>query len=133
MIAIRRLDDRADRLLGLKEEGLEKIFGDIEMPLIEVLAHMELAGIKLDSKFLNKLSIVGNFLTMIRKLFGEKCPAKNVSENFPENIVRRKMLAKFVRRKMSGEECQRKFSGKFCPAKKFGEISTCAWANPLPT
>ncbi len=40
----------------LKEEGLEKIFNDIEMPLTEVLAAMEQAGIKLDSRFLNRLS-----------------------------------------------------------------------------
>jgi hypothetical protein len=60
-------------------------------------------------KFLKKLSIVGNFLTMI----GENCPAKNVGENCLENTVRRKM---------SSEECLR----KFYPAKKFGEISTCA-------
>jgi hypothetical protein len=38
-----------------------------------------------------------NFVRKI--LSSEKCPAKNVSENFPENFVRR---------------------------KKFGEISTCA-------
>ncbi len=40
----------------LKEEGLNKIFYDIEMPLIEVLADMERNGIKVDVKFLNKLS-----------------------------------------------------------------------------
>lgn len=40
----------------LKEEKLEKVFYDIEMPLVEVLAQMEMAGIKLDAKFLNKLS-----------------------------------------------------------------------------
>jgi DNA polymerase-1 len=49
---------RLKELFGpqLKKEGLQKIFDDIEMPLAEVLAAMELAGIKLDSKFLNKLS-----------------------------------------------------------------------------
>jgi len=40
----------------LKEEGLEKVFYDIEMPLIPVLAAMETTGIKVDAKFLNKLS-----------------------------------------------------------------------------
>ena len=40
----------------LREEGLEKIFKNIEMPLVEVLASMETNGIKLDTKFLNKLS-----------------------------------------------------------------------------
>lgn len=40
----------------LKAEGLEKIFRDIEMPLIEVLARMERYGIKVDAKFLNRLA-----------------------------------------------------------------------------
>ena len=40
----------------LKKEGLEKVFYDIEMPLVEVLAQMELNGIKVDAKFLNRLS-----------------------------------------------------------------------------
>jgi DNA polymerase-1 len=40
----------------IKKEGLEKVFYDIEMPLVEVLANMETNGIKLDSKFLNRLS-----------------------------------------------------------------------------
>ncbi|MCX6797263.1 MAG: DNA polymerase I, partial [Candidatus Doudnabacteria bacterium] len=40
----------------LKKENLGKIFTDIEMPLVEVLADMESAGIKLNVKMLNKLS-----------------------------------------------------------------------------
>ena len=40
----------------LKEEGLEKVFNEIEIPLIEVLANMEENGIKVDAKFLNRLS-----------------------------------------------------------------------------
>lgn len=40
----------------LSEQGLDKIFNDIEMPLIEVLAGMERNGIKLDSSLLEGLS-----------------------------------------------------------------------------
>ncbi|MBI5530789.1 MAG: DNA polymerase I [Candidatus Doudnabacteria bacterium] len=40
----------------VKAEGLLKIFDDIEMPLAEVLGGMEKNGIKLDVKFLNRLS-----------------------------------------------------------------------------
>lgn len=40
----------------LKEEGLERIFFDIEIPLIEVLMDMELAGIKIDIAELKNLS-----------------------------------------------------------------------------
>jgi DNA polymerase-1 len=40
----------------LKEDGLADVFNNIEMPLGEVLANMELNGIKVDAKFLNRLS-----------------------------------------------------------------------------
>ncbi|WP_299180134.1 DNA polymerase I, partial [uncultured Chryseobacterium sp.] len=40
----------------LKKEGLEDLFYKIEMPLMEVLAKMELAGISLDEKWLSQES-----------------------------------------------------------------------------
>jgi DNA polymerase I len=40
----------------LKEENLEKVFYDFEMPLIPVLARMERCGIEVDAKLLGKLS-----------------------------------------------------------------------------
>ena len=40
----------------LKKEELEKIFYDIEMPLVEVLASMERSGVKLDIGLLEKLA-----------------------------------------------------------------------------
>ncbi|MBB4807732.1 DNA polymerase-1 [Chryseobacterium defluvii] len=40
----------------LKKEGLEDLFFKIEMPLMEVLAKMELAGISLDEKWLSQES-----------------------------------------------------------------------------
>ncbi len=40
----------------LKKEGLVKVFYDIEMPLIRILARMEMAGIKIDGKKLSELS-----------------------------------------------------------------------------
>jgi DNA polymerase-1 len=61
----------------LKQEGLEKVFYDIEMPLVEVLAQMELNGIKLDAKFLNRLSAeaeidIKQLESEIYKLTGEE-------------------------------------------------------------
>lgn len=50
----------------LKAEGLGKIFSEIEMPLVEVLAEMETLGIKLDAKVLNRLS--GEAEVMIKDL-----------------------------------------------------------------
>ena len=40
----------------LNEFNLAKLFNDIEMPLLRVLAAMELEGIKVDAEFLNSLS-----------------------------------------------------------------------------
>jgi len=40
---------------NLKKENLAKVFSDIEMPLVECLIDMELAGIELDIKYLKNL------------------------------------------------------------------------------
>ncbi|MBR4963180.1 MAG: DNA polymerase I [Muribaculaceae bacterium] len=40
----------------LKEEGLEKLFYEIEMPLVKVLAQMEAEGVKIDTKALGESS-----------------------------------------------------------------------------
>jgi DNA polymerase-1 len=42
----------------LKEDGLEKLFYEIETPLVPVLAAMEFEGIRIDAKFLNDYSLV---------------------------------------------------------------------------
>ncbi len=41
----------------LEEKGLDKLFNDVEMPLVEVLAEMELAGVAIDIKFLSEMSV----------------------------------------------------------------------------
>lgn len=41
----------------LKATGSEKLFHEMEMPLVEVLAGMEMEGIKLDTAFLEEMSI----------------------------------------------------------------------------
>ncbi|MBL8029645.1 MAG: DNA polymerase I [Candidatus Doudnabacteria bacterium] len=61
----------------LKKQGLEKVFYDIEMPLVSVLRDMELNGIKLDTKFLNKLASeaeidIKDLEKKIHKLAGEE-------------------------------------------------------------
>ncbi len=61
----------------LKGENLEKIFRDIEMPLLKVLASMETIGIKLDPKVLNRLSgeaeiAIKDLETLIYKLTGRE-------------------------------------------------------------
>lgn len=49
-----QLKDFFEKELG--ELNLAKLFNDIEMPLLRVLAEMELEGIKVDAEFLNSLS-----------------------------------------------------------------------------
>ncbi|MFZ3066123.1 MAG: DNA polymerase I [Nitrospirota bacterium] len=46
------------KLLGpmLKEQGLERLFYDVEVPLISVLARIEMNGVKVDTDFLCSLS-----------------------------------------------------------------------------
>ncbi|MAG28890.1 DNA polymerase I [bacterium] len=52
----------------LKEEKLEKLFQDIEMPLVPVLVQMEENGVKIDAKFLQDMSKqVGADITKIEK------------------------------------------------------------------
>ena len=46
------------KLLGpmLKEQGLERLFYDVEVPLTSVLARIEMNGVKVDTDFLSSLS-----------------------------------------------------------------------------
>ena len=41
----------------LKKEGLMKLFNEIEMPLVPVLIEMEVNGVKINDKYLKKLSV----------------------------------------------------------------------------
>ena len=40
----------------LEEDGFKELYTDVELPLLQVLAHMEMAGVKLDLDLLKKLS-----------------------------------------------------------------------------
>ncbi|MFH0839664.1 MAG: DNA polymerase I [Candidatus Omnitrophota bacterium] len=41
----------------LKEKGLDNLFNEVEMPLVAVLAEMEIAGVAIDTKFLSDMSV----------------------------------------------------------------------------
>lgn len=61
----------------LNQANTKALFNTIEMPLVKVLAHMELEGIKLDSNFLNSLSVdlnqdILNLEQEIYRLAGEE-------------------------------------------------------------
>ena len=50
----------------LKEHGLEKLFYEMEMPLIEILGHMEMRGIRVDQDYLKALG--QDMLARLQKL-----------------------------------------------------------------
>ncbi|MDD4995135.1 MAG: DNA polymerase I [Patescibacteria group bacterium] len=55
---IKRIWDLRDALEPrLSEAGMAKLFQEIEMPLVPVLAAMEQIGVKIDSGFLNKMAV----------------------------------------------------------------------------
>jgi len=56
----------------LREQSFEKLFHDIEMPLMAVLADMEHSGVKIDAEFLKRMSAkLGAAMTMIEKTIYE--------------------------------------------------------------
>jgi len=66
---VSRLKDRLFTLI--KERNLARLFYEVEMPLIEVLAVMEATGVALDIKFLNRLSdeVGGRLDSLIKKIY----------------------------------------------------------------
>ncbi|MEK6588458.1 MAG: DNA polymerase I [Chloroflexota bacterium] len=62
---------RKDLEKELKRRGQGSLFYDLEMPLVRVLADMEIAGVALDTKFLSKLSkeLATRLETLEAKLF----------------------------------------------------------------
>ncbi|MBI2637070.1 MAG: DNA polymerase I, partial [Parcubacteria group bacterium] len=65
----------------LQQEGLDSVMRDIEMPLVPVLAAMEEAGVKIDSKFLNEMSkTLGRDIAKLeKKIFKETGEQFNVA------------------------------------------------------
>jgi len=56
----------------LAEHNLEKLFLDMEMPLMEVLADMERVGVKIDAEFLKKISVkLGTDMVLTEKTIFE--------------------------------------------------------------
>ena len=47
--------DKGDLIKKLKKESLDKIFNQIELPLVEVLRSMEKLGVKINKKEVKKL------------------------------------------------------------------------------
>ncbi len=71
----------------IKEKKLQKVFQDIEMPLLNVLAYMEMDGIKVDSKFLEKLSdSFANKLASLEKKIYEQARTSDFNINSTQQL-----------------------------------------------
>ncbi len=58
---------------ALKKNGFEKLYKDVEAPLVRVLADLEFAGVKIDTEFLEKYSIeLGTDIDFAKKQIFEK-------------------------------------------------------------
>jgi len=55
----------------ITEEGMDRLFFDLEMPLVKILAEMELRGVKLDLALLRELSgmFAGQLATLEKEIF----------------------------------------------------------------
>jgi len=95
MTATRYSGEDADITLRLKhtlaplllEHNLEKLFRDLEMPLMEVLADMERIGVKIDAAFLKDMSVrLGNEIVQIEKTIYELAGAE-FNINSPKQLA----------------------------------------------
>lgn len=103
----------------LREKSLLKLFSEIEMPLVEVLARMELNGIKLDLEVLKKLSrdLEIRLIKLIEDIYDLSGTQFNI--NSPKQlreILFEKLKLPVVKRSKTGastdEEVLHKLSGK---------------------
>jgi DNA polymerase-1 len=88
----------------LKANSAIKLFDEIEMPLIPVLADMEMAGIALDINFLKKMS--GELLTRMNEI--ETSVFEQVGEHFNINSTQQLSNALFNRLKLAPPEGTRR-------------------------
>ncbi len=114
---VRRLRPKLEK--QLQEKSLEQLFRDLEMPLEQVLADMELAGIKLDTQVLKDLSrdIEKKLIKLIDEIYGLSGTQFNI--NSPKQlreILFEKLKLPVVKRSKTGpstnEEVLRKLSDK---------------------
>lgn len=93
--ATRYSGEDADITLRLKQtlapllaaQNFEKLFRDMEMPLMEVLADMERTGVKIDAEFLKNMSVkLGNEIVGIEKTIYELAGAE-FNINSPKQLA----------------------------------------------
>ncbi len=99
----------------LKEEGLEKIYREIELPLIPILEEMRKTGIKADPKLLKKMS-----KDLAKELAGLEKKIYDLA-GFPFNLNSPKQLSEVLFEKL-------KIDTRGIPKRKTGSFSTDAEA-----
>ena len=105
--------------IELREKSLFNLFTDIEMPLVEVLAQMELTGIKLDLEILNKLSedLEKRLIKLIEDIYEiSGCEFNINSPKQLRNILFERLKLPVIKRSKTGpstdEEVLRKLADK---------------------
>jgi DNA polymerase-1 len=117
-----------DRTLGerLRAEGLEQLYREVELPVIPVLADMELAGIQLDS---GALAAVG-------REFGESIAALETEihrlAGHAFNIASPKQLAEVLFDERGYEVQKKTKTGRSTDATTLETIAAAHQADPLP-
>jgi len=113
---------RLERVLSasLKEKGLDSLFRDVEMPLVDVLFDMECVGVRIDEAFLAKLSsqMEASLRKIVERIFELSGGSFNI--NSPKQLAEvlfHKLKLPVVKKTKTGlstdEEVLRKLSGEF--------------------
>lgn len=114
---IKQLKPKLER--ELRDKSLFNLFTEIEMPLVEVLARMELTGIKLDLEILNKLSkdLEERLIKLIEDIYElSGCQFNINSPKQLRGILFEKLKLPIIKRSKTGpstdEEVLRKLANK---------------------
>ncbi len=114
---IKQLKPKLER--ELRDKSLFNLFTEIEMPLVEVLAQMELTGIKLDLEILNKLSkdLEERLIKLIEDIYEiSGCQFNINSPKQLRDILFEKLKLPIIKRSKTGpstdEEVLRKLANK---------------------
>jgi DNA polymerase-1 len=102
-VAVLRLETRLEPVM--REKGVDRLFHELEMPLVEVLAEMEYAGIKVDRPYLQELSrrFGGTMKDIEQQIYA--CAGTTFNPNSPKQlsaILFEKLQLPVIRRTKTG-------------------------------
>ncbi len=107
----------------IEQEELAKLFYELEMPLVQVLIHMEFSGIRLDTQLLAQMQeqLADRICEIEKEIY------QSVGEPF--NIASPKQLAEILFEKLGLRQIRKTKTGYSTDAKVLQEL---AWEHPLP-